>query len=405
MALPLAGVAGARTLGREGDRFHVFSHDFILGTSLDFAVRGASAEEAERLEEMVLDEVERLRRVLSTYDAASELSQRERAGTLDQAGGALREVVAQYAQWETVSEGVLRLRASGRVNVDALGKAYILEAALTKAAASTKAEGLLLNLGGDLAVRGQWEIGIEDPRRGYDNVAPARVETIRDCAVAASGVSERGAHLIDGRTGLRVVRPEGACVCARSAVTANALSTWMAITGEAPLARYGARNFAARSLRPVAFAGWAKDHEVTIQLKLKAIEGYRVRRPYVAVWAEDEAGKLVRNISLWAERPRWIPDLYAWSKANGGSREVYSLAKATRGPGSYKLLWDGMDEQGKPVPAGNYRIWIESNREHGTYAKESAVIACGAKASVVTTKENSEFEAVEIKYGPRGEMA
>jgi hypothetical protein len=48
---------------------------------------------------------------------------------------------------------------------------------------------------------------------------------------------------------------------------------------------------------------------------------------------------------------------------------------------------------------------VESNREHGSYAKESGVIECGATPSKVMLKENGEFEAVELSYGPGGQSA
>lgn len=402
IGFPLAGAMMARTTERE----HVFSYDHILGTSLDFAVRGASEAEATRLNALVLEEVESLRRVLSTYDSQSEISRLDRAGKLDQGSAPIREVLALYRQWEQASSGVLNVRAGGRLNIDALGKAYILDRVMAKLTATSKAEALLLNIGGDLVARGAWEIGIEDPRRGYDNVAPALTVKIENEAIATSGTAHRGAHLIDGRTGLAAARLSGASIAAKDAVTANALSTWMCITGSAPLERFAARQFQAPRLVNASAAGWAKDFEVSIKLTLKSPEGgFRVRRPYIAVWAEDESGKVIKNIAVWADRPRWLPDLYSWYKANGSGRELYSLAKATRGAGQYKLVWDGLDEKGQPVPAGNYKIWVESNREHGTYAKESAVIACAAKEAMVTSKGNSEFEAVEIKYGPKGVMA
>src|SRR5579862_8364557 len=55
-----------------GDRH--FAHDHILGTSLDLTVTGTSPEEAHAAEHAALQEVERLRQILSTYDPSSEIS-------------------------------------------------------------------------------------------------------------------------------------------------------------------------------------------------------------------------------------------------------------------------------------------------------------------------------------------
>lgn len=99
-----------------------------------------------------------------------------------------------------------------------------------------------------------------------------------------------------------------------------------------------------------------------------------MRRPYVAVWA----GKR-----------RWLPDLFEWWKKTGGSGRGASVTRPTR-PAKRRLSG----------ATGKYRIFIETNREHGSYAKESGVIDWGAAPAKVMLKENGEFEAVELSYGP-----
>jgi hypothetical protein len=206
-------------------------------------------------------------------------------------------------------------------------------------------------------------------------------------------------------------------------VTANALSTALCVLDEQAgrrlvqsteraaclVLRLDGTTWQSGGFKPafktVAAAAWPKNQQVTITLTLKAIEGYRVRRPYVAVWAEDLSGKLVRNITVWTEKRRWLPDLFEWWKKSGSAGGGSSVTRATRPPGRYQLLWDGLDDAGQPLPAGKYRIVVESNREHGSYAKESGVIECGANPSKVMLKENGEFEAVELSYGPGGQSA
>src|SRR5258707_440738 len=72
-AAPIAALipsVGARTTEF---RFH---HDHVLGTSLDLVFDGPSLREldANAAHAAVFDEIARLSRVLSTYDAASEIS-------------------------------------------------------------------------------------------------------------------------------------------------------------------------------------------------------------------------------------------------------------------------------------------------------------------------------------------
>jgi hypothetical protein len=148
-------------------------------------------------------------------------------------------------------------------------------------------------------------------------------------------------------------------------------------------------------------AAWQKGYEVSVTLALKEIVGYRIHRPYVAVWAEDASGKLVRNISVWAQKPKYLPELRTWWSRNGGSRDVESMTQATRPPGRYRVAWDGLDDKGQAVPPGSYRITVETNREHGEYAKESGMLDCDGKPAKITLRGTDEFEEIAIEYGPR----
>jgi thiamine biosynthesis lipoprotein ApbE len=53
---------------------HHFAYESVLGTSLDLEVWSSSAAAAERAEQAVLDEIQRLNSILNTRDPASEIS-------------------------------------------------------------------------------------------------------------------------------------------------------------------------------------------------------------------------------------------------------------------------------------------------------------------------------------------
>src|SRR5262249_10283115 len=117
-------------------------------------------------------------------------------------------------------------------NVDALGKAYIIDRA---AAAALRAwpsiDALLLNIGGDLVTRGRSaEIAVADQSAWYDNARPLTTIDVRNAAVATSGTYAPGAHLTDPRTGESLESPVCATVVASDAVTANALATTLCVT-------------------------------------------------------------------------------------------------------------------------------------------------------------------------------
>src|SRR5690242_9053329 len=61
----------ARAADGEGFKFH---HEAVLGTSLDLQVNTADAQQAALVETTILAEIERLRKILSSYDPASEIS-------------------------------------------------------------------------------------------------------------------------------------------------------------------------------------------------------------------------------------------------------------------------------------------------------------------------------------------
>ncbi|MCX6613370.1 MAG: DUF2271 domain-containing protein [Acidobacteria bacterium] len=319
-----------------GRQIETFRKENVLGTSLEFQVDG----DGTLAFEACLAEVERLRSILSTYDATSAISQWQSRGENGPVPAELKELLELYAHWQQRSGGAISCSTGTKRDVNALGKSFIVERAIEAAfKAAPDARGMLLNIGGDIAVRGgAWQIGVANPQQWHDNAAPLDEFELRSGAVTTSGGYERGAsHLIDPRTGLTARGALSATVTAKDSVTANALSTALCVLDEAAGRRLvqstaGSACLVVRpdgsswqhggfetKLKRVAASAWPQQQQVTITLTLKTIEGYRVRRPYVAVWAEDMSGKVLRNISVWTERRRWLPDLFEWWKKTGSS--------------------------------------------------------------------------------------
>jgi FAD:protein FMN transferase len=455
VALSLAPLpAFARTLGLNKD--FTFQHDFVLGTSLDLTVTGSTAAEAEAAEAAVLAEVERLRKILDTRDAGSEI---RRVGLTGPRSADLARVLEAYRHWGERTGGVIRADWNGSPNLDGLGKAYIVDRAAEAArAAAPSARGIVLDIGGDIRVFGQAELGIADPGRPHDNADPMTVVRIADRALTSSGTYARGRHIQDGRTGLAADGALAASVTAADCLSANALSMALCVLpaqeglqlleetrgaegllvtrSGGVLRSSGFRAFEHGRISRVNYAGWASGSQVSISLTLVDPAGGsgapqggefggggggfggrggpgggfggrggggfgRMRRPYVAVWAEDSSGKVVKNIALWASKPRWLPELHTWWSKNGSAAQrISQMARATRAAGQYTLSWNGMTDNGDPVPAGVYRIWIETNREHGTHYQDSVTIDCSGKSASVVGKATPEFEGLKVDFGP-----
>jgi thiamine biosynthesis lipoprotein ApbE len=436
---------------RDASDLHHFSFEHVVGTSLDLDLWSDSTMAAERAAEVLLDEVERLTAVLSTRDPRSEISRLEASPGL-QPSPDLAAILAAYEDWEIRTQGAVSIRPRGAGtprNVDALGKAYILDRAAAVAADCPGVEGVLLNIGGDIVVRGRAaDIAITDPTAWQDNAAPLTSVRLRDQAIATSGGYARGAHLIDARTGHTVRCASAASVIAPTALEANALATMLCVSSaeeSMPLVEraHGAEairigtdghilrsaGFAAferpRIVRAAAVANWPSGYELNVALTLtpgtagqggfggfggggfgRGGRGRGPRRPYVAVWIENTSGRLVRVLAFWADKPRYYEELSSFYTIVGrDERRLSTLARATRAAGSYHVVWDGLDEHQSPVPAGSYRVVVETNQEHGTYAKQSGVIVCADKPAHVALSATANFESVGIDFGPRPAQA
>jgi len=420
--------------GRESVEHH-FQYDHVMGTSLDLVVWTSSTDAAERVEAAVLDEIRRLSGILNTRDPGSEISRLE-AGNA-RPSPELNHVFRAYDDWTRRTGGVISIQPHGPNtprNVDAIGKAYIVDrAAVAGRAAAPGIDGLILNVGGDIVTSGRAsEFGIADPHASHDNAKPIARIRLRDAAMATSGSYARGAHLLDGRTGKPAQLAAGTTVVAANLVTANALATalcllgiddGMALVARTPGAeafRVGCDGTVVRTQRfprlelPVVTAvatpaNWPAGYELDISLTLTQgggrFGGFG-KRQYVAVWIENSAKKMVRILAFWAGKPRYYSELATFYGAVGRNQNLlYSTARATRAPGNYRLVWDGLDGQQAPVPPGIYRIVVETNQEHGNYAKQAGTIDCSDKPNGITLPATTNFEIVKIQYGPKSAQA
>jgi thiamine biosynthesis lipoprotein ApbE len=463
------------------DQF-VFHHENILGTSLELIVTSATADQAQAVEGIVLAEIERLRRILSTYDPDSEISRLNRATGTMRCSPELIEVLKAYETWHANSGGaysgqvgeLTRLwhEAEGRnlppdaaqlarvvrqiatpgwridearqtvtrlndqaLNVDSLGKGYIIAHAVAKAKTQvTDVEGILLNIGGDIRLTGPaaWRLGVADPHRSQDNALPLTQLLVTDAAVATSGSYQRGyriagqwhSHLLDPRTGHPANAVASATVIAPDNLTANALATTLCVLSPAeglqlvnstPGAacliiaadgqQFRSQTFAAAETPAKKDAkdktgGWPNDYQVTLTLTLKK-PTRKTHRPYVALWIENAQGKRLRTLAVWGNEYKYFKELPAWWKlARNQPNQVKAITRATRPAGRYQLTWDGLDDAGRAVEPGTYAIVVEVNREKGVYSKRTGSIVCKDEKSTGTAAESVEFEEVQLIYGP-----
>lgn len=427
LSLPATGVLIPRgVLGATEYRFH---HDHIMGTSLDLVVLTTSEREAETAEAAVLGEIARLSRILSTYDPRSEISRR--GGERENQSPELSALFAAYDDWNHRSGGAIATSVRGKLNVDALGKPFIAARAVEAARRAVPGiSGIMLDAGGDVIMSGgnqpphqPWTIGVSNPQTPFHNAPPLSILHVSNGAVATSGITARGAHIIDPRTGVPATSILSATVIARDAITANALSTAICVKGATEGLQLVERTRGAECLiipasgqpvrsagfgrfeRPViipamAATGWPDGYEVVIDLNLKDAGS---RRPYIAVWVEDMSKHVVRNVIVFylARKPRYLNELHTWFSLNANNPNLaYVTTRPTPSPGRYTLHWDGLDDDKKPVSQGTYKVFVETAREHSYYEKEFAQIVCADAPASAAIKKTPEFDAIPVTYGP-----
>ena len=236
------------SLGPKQETLFSYGHENVLGTSLDLTFLARGEADAERAEAAALAEIDRLRAVLSTWDPTSEASRWLRSRNESIAVSEdLWAVLSAYDLWRNRSGGLVdpAIAAAGELWVQgqvpspaeraaavaqiqqrhwlrneanrtatrlsttpqvfaSLAKSYVLDQA-AEAALATPILGAMINLGGDLVVRGDLSqaIDVRDPNEG----TAARL-AVQDRAVATSGDYRRGyliggrhySHLLDPRT-------------------------------------------------------------------------------------------------------------------------------------------------------------------------------------------------------------
>lgn len=468
-----------------------FFHDDVLGTSLELVVEATDDAVAARAEAAVLAEIDRLARVCSTYDATSEVSRWLAAGRSGAVSGDLAAILRACDRWREASGGVFHpgvaaasriwreaeragtipddaaldavaaalsgppwswdgdvaWPASPTVTFDGLAKGVIVDAACAAAVAIEGVSGVIVNIGGDLAVRGHAErqVAVACPVAGMAADGVLDQVTVADRAVATSGDAFRGfviagrrhSHVIDPRTARPAEHARSATVIAPAAADADALATICCVlppsesvalvdglTGASCLIvdrdggvltsrnwrgeRFDPRRTAAT---PVAFAdapaAGGGAFELVLDLEInRPSGGGRYRRPYVAAWIEDREGFPVKTLLLWVQRDgqRWLPDLKRWYRADRLRKLaeetdlVATVSEATRQPGRHSVSWDGRDNTGTPLPPGEYTVCLEAAREHGTYQFDRRTVRLGEKPFRESFDGNAELRSATLEY-------
>jgi hypothetical protein len=127
------------------------------------------------------------------------------------------------------------------------------------------------------------------------------------------------------------------------------------------------------------------------------------KRPYVAVFVEDAKGRPVRTLCLWYKDRRWLTDLKKWSRLYRDRRDdmAEAASSATRKAGAYTLTWDGRDDADKPVPEGDYTLYIEVVRRTRDVSTRARRLEDRAAPFTHDLAGNAEMKKATVRFGKK----
>ena len=445
-------------------RFHA---DHVLGTSLDLAVVAKKPLAAALAIDAARTEIARLDRILSGWRGDSELMTLNASASLpvsqdlfaviaacekmrDITGGAYSARIGRLLEAckdtprlaVRIEAASLRLDAASRTitrpdevvfAVDGLAKGTIIDRALAAARCVPGVDGVMVDIGGDLACWGaapdgaHWRIGVVDAANPADNAPSLSHLLVSDQAVATSGHSARGQLTISPLTGARLNHIAYATAIADSAADADALATAFSVLppreslaladslpnvaarivtkdGETFTSeRWPCAGVVAQAPRAIAQgpAGWPAGFGLNVEYEVPRFSAGTYHNPYVAMWITDENRTLIRTLLVLGTETRWREENYIYWRRFGrnDAKLVDSVSRPTRAPGQYSIIWNGLDDAGKKVPQGKYILSIEASREKGGHTVQGLELTLGADGAVVESKPDGEIGRVRASYG------
>jgi FAD:protein FMN transferase len=365
--------------------------------------------------------------------------------TQDELTNAVKEVKQNHWVLDARTQTAIHL-SNAPLMLNSFAKSYIIKQAAEAGLLSGKVNAIIVNIGGDMVVSGKLDetVMISNPTADAENEAPMDELVINNKAVATSGNYRRGelingrwySHIVDPRTGQPADNIISATVVAPNATDAGALATAFNVmstsesvqlasrfpgveylivtkngdriasggwhTLEAPTKKIIKNKVPAIDKNKMV-SGWNNDFELVINLEINLQKQGFVKRPYVAVWIEDDNHYPVRTVSVWHGSDRYMPELKSWylkyrSQYNSDKNFDNSITSATRPAGKYTLKWDGKDDAGNFVKPGKYVLKIEVSREHGTYQLMRQEIVCDETPKVINLTGNIEIASASLDY-------
>ncbi len=280
-----------------------------------------------------------------------------------------------------------------QLNVSGLAKGYIIDRAFeVLQSKAVGARAVKVDIGGDARFWAEsdsagWRVDVSTDKLGIDASMATSIQ-VHDAAVAASGHYDRAyridrkifSHILQSRDGWPRHKAPTTAVIASTAADADAIATTLATMS--PTQGIDWVNgldqtealMTSEAGKRITTIGWTdvtrdkvRAELLELEYEIPAFTTGRYRRPYIAIWISNADRDVVRNLLLLGETERWAKKNSNWWRQVGRHDQaaLTGLARPTRRPGKYRIIWDGRDDLGRRVEPSNLSLHIEAAREHG----------------------------------------
>ena len=223
-----------------------FEHE-AMASPFEVIVAGQEREYARQAAGAAFQEIDRMERLLSDYDAGSDIGQinlaapgdmvrvtietieclEQAAGVHDASDGLFDPTVGTGFQWLEINREAFSVgwkkEGKGRLDLGGIGKGYAIDKA-AEVLADWDVTEAVINGGTStvLALGREWELGVGGPWGEKQGISSVK---LKDKALSGSGTEVKGQHIINPKTGKPAQRHLAAWAIHPSAAFSDALST------------------------------------------------------------------------------------------------------------------------------------------------------------------------------------
>jgi FAD:protein FMN transferase len=311
-----------------------------------------------------------------------------------------------------------------------LAKGYIIDRAMDALKTIPGVTAIKVDIGGDASYWGTppdsngWEVMVANPEFTADNGDFLTSLSFGSKAVATSGHNSRKrqilmrefSHIFTPQTGWPVFSGLYAVVIAEDAMTADAIATTLSVL---PLPDALATVEALSGVEALlvdesgaqrSSSGWnqylseellllsSADFKLTLDYSIPSQGNRGYERPYVAIWVSTMSNQAIKNLILFGGEQRWAGSNSRWWRFAGrrSTVEKINVTRPTRGPGEYQLVWDGRDDSGTLLQAGDYLLHVEASREHGGHSYKNIRFTFAEGTQVMEQAQFGEVGAFKV---------